>query len=191
MNELKLLIDQGFDVNWQNKYKYNALHAAILMNNKSDVIEFLIKNDANVNAQGGDGKTPLHYVVNVDTTECLIKSSANVNVQDHKGNTPLHMQTDHKPHVIDLFLRAGADVNLRNKDNKSALDSGRCIQICYNEWQKEMAKKKSVTNVQDYSQPQFFDRRKVPTNVAKQRDGGQASKYVQRLGQSRGGNRMW
>ncbi|MBP7854490.1 ankyrin repeat domain-containing protein [Candidatus Babeliales bacterium] len=58
----ELLIGNGADVNAQDFYKFSGLHLAVL-NNELDVAKLLIARGANVNVQDNDGKTPLHFAL--------------------------------------------------------------------------------------------------------------------------------
>jgi hypothetical protein len=58
-----------------------------------DVVELLLANEANVNAEDGNDRTPLHWAAgagHVDVVELLLARKADVNAKDNKGNTPLH-----------------------------------------------------------------------------------------------------
>ncbi|HOT74841.1 MAG TPA: ankyrin repeat domain-containing protein [Candidatus Wallbacteria bacterium] len=61
-----------------------------------DLIKYLIKNKADVNACGNDGKTPLMYAVEANDTES-----------------------------VKLLIDSGADISLRQKNGKCALDIAR------------------------------------------------------------------
>lgn len=102
----------------------------------------LIRRGAEVNAQTEHGRTPLHHALYYHTdsfdleqlqmTQLLLMNGAEVNIQDEDGKTPLHILFEgnhYKPHnhpvsqeVLLTLLRAGADIHLKDKQGKSALD---------------------------------------------------------------------
>lgn len=59
-----------------------------------EIINILVKNGCDVNAQDQDGKTPLHYASELgqdDTLEILLNNKANPDIQEKlMGKTPLH-----------------------------------------------------------------------------------------------------
>lgn len=56
---VKLLIDNGADVNAKTNFNSTALHYAVINGNSIENIKFLIDNGADVNAKNYEGKTAL------------------------------------------------------------------------------------------------------------------------------------
>lgn len=56
--------------------------------------------------------------------DVLLKNGANVNSIDSDKNTPLHLaaQRSEPDDLVSLLIKSGADVNLKNKYGKTALD---------------------------------------------------------------------
>ena len=85
-----------------------------------EVAEYLLANNADVNAENEEGWTPLHMAAenNHDLiAELLLANKANVNARSNDGSTPLLLAafkggTD----LGELLLDHGANVN--DKDNK-------------------------------------------------------------------------
>ena len=96
-----------------------------------DIVNFLIKNNANVNAVS-ICDTPLivvsqNSIMNKDDqltiVESLISAGADVNYIGEYGKTPLMMATEsNSPKIVSKLLLSGADISIRDKDGITALD---------------------------------------------------------------------
>jgi len=113
------------------KAEFNAtpLIAAVL-GGYVHVMEYLLKRGANPNGRNKDGLTPLHLAARSGATLAVYKLfdfKADPNLVDKVGMTPLmyavmrNKNNDHLP-VIKLLVSHGADVTLKNRVGKSALD---------------------------------------------------------------------
>ena len=94
-------------------------------------MEWLIKAGAGVNVKNKNNWTPLHFAVIFGTPkmiEMLIKNGAHVNDQGNDdGNTPLHViaadgDSDEHYASAKLLIDNGADVNLKNAEDKTPLE---------------------------------------------------------------------
>uniref|UniRef100_A0A061R177 Ankyrin repeat protein n=1 Tax=Tetraselmis sp. GSL018 TaxID=582737 RepID=A0A061R177_9CHLO len=90
-----------------------------------EVVDFLIKSGATVNATNNDGATAVYNAVwnkNVEMVLRLIKGGANVNASDHDGFTPLldACYNEHTDLAV-ILLSAGANVNAANNDGDRPL----------------------------------------------------------------------
>ena len=86
------LIQQGADVNAENRLGWRPLHYAAKAN-AVDTADVLLQCGADVNAKENSGLTPLHYAAGknaVDTTNVLLQCGADVNARGNCGQTPLH-----------------------------------------------------------------------------------------------------
>ena len=96
-----------------------------------DIVKFLIKNNANVNAVS-ICDTPLivvsqNSIMNKDDqltiVESLISAGADVNHIGEYGRTSLMMATEsNSPKIVSKLLLSGADISIRDKDGITALD---------------------------------------------------------------------
>ncbi|WP_380701732.1 ankyrin repeat domain-containing protein [Salinithrix halophila] len=83
-------------VNIKSGEGYSALMAGA-RGGCTKVVEYLIKNGAEVNMQDSDGWTPLHEATSkgfVDIVSLLIRYGADLNIRDSEGYTPLGIATE-------------------------------------------------------------------------------------------------
>ena len=126
---IKLLLKHGADPNLiVNRYS----PALVLAGNKK-LAELLLKHGADVNARGG---YPLLHTVffelydEADLAQLYIDNGASVNAVDEEGNTLLHLLSNYLYWKNDgkwlkkaqILLAAGADVEIKNKEGKTAID---------------------------------------------------------------------
>jgi ankyrin repeat protein len=90
----------------------------------ADMIQKLLDQGANVNAQDAEGKSPLHWAAKADPEAilALIAAGAEVNATDYLDRTPLHFisATGTAENVL-LLLNAGADVNAKTANDWTPL----------------------------------------------------------------------
>jgi hypothetical protein len=91
---LRLLIDNGADLNLQNRKGETILHGAVLSGVKK-MVPILLEAGANPNIQDSEGYTALHDSVSNMTPD---------------------------PDIINLLLEYGANPNIRNDDGETAVD---------------------------------------------------------------------
>lgn len=122
LEQVKLLLDSGVEVNTKDDYGRMPLYIAV-MNGHRNIVEFLISKRADVNAATGiqaipcgefdlltsNNWTPLHEAASAgqeDMAELLVSEGANVNAKDANGMTPLAVaeKNDHKD--VAKFLKA-------------------------------------------------------------------------------------
>lgn len=106
----------------QNLAGETPLMIAALMD-RLDVAEALLERGAELNRPGW---TALHYAAtrgSLRMMHLLIDHSAYIDAEAPNGNTPLMMAAQFAPPIATkLLLEEGADPNLRNNLNRSALD---------------------------------------------------------------------
>ncbi len=103
------------------------LHFAVKKNNDSQIVNLLISSGVNINAKTKKGTTPLHYAVirknkAYDFTKELLNSrNIIIDIKDNYGATPLMWAASYRADskVIDLLLKYGANVNLRDNQYKA------------------------------------------------------------------------
>ncbi|MBS1988110.1 ankyrin repeat domain-containing protein [Candidatus Dependentiae bacterium] len=109
--------------------------ASAASNNRTDVVEFLLEEGADVTTTNRFKQTVLiTAVINKFTkiAELLLKNEVDVNIQDYEGNTALHYAArENNIKLVKLLLANKADVNLKNKAGHSPLDLA--LSIVHNE----------------------------------------------------------
>ena len=134
---LWLVTEKGADVNGTDWFGYGPLHLAKSL----DVLDALLDCAADPIQLDSDGSTPLMVqMINESQNYNLVgrllqdpRVQASVNVQDSAGNTALHYACSRVgepevPDIIQLLLRAGADLTLRNSGGIKPL---RTLKNCY------------------------------------------------------------
>ena len=122
LETVRSLIKSGVNVNATTNDSCTPLTIAI-KHCDVQVINFLIKHGANVELQDKDGRTALHHAVgNYETVRCLIENGANVNATTNDNCTPLMIASKYDDlRVINLLIKHGANVELQDKDGRTAL----------------------------------------------------------------------
>ncbi len=137
---VKILINEGINLNEKDKYGKNALHLAIIYSNaeenNTDIVWEIIKKisyDDNIIFElTNNGKSPLHLAIEYQLyyiTELLMKleinriDSADVDIKDNFGWTPLHyaVKTKNKE-IIQLMLNYGANPYLTNNTGQTPFE---------------------------------------------------------------------
>jgi len=98
----------------------------ILMENKIEVVKFLIAQGCKVDYTNKTNESPIILATklqNVELVEELVKrAELDVNTKGHKGKTPLHMVAANDDHKIALILlRHGAGVHLKETGGSTPL----------------------------------------------------------------------
>ncbi len=125
IDQTKLLLDGGADINIAMNNGDTALHVAA-MRNKLVLATLLLEHGADINAENCDGLTALKVAVkhgHKEMIKLLLGFKADVNSTSGNGLTPLMMAACNKEvDIIAILFEAGANPHLVNADNKTALD---------------------------------------------------------------------
>ena len=102
--------------------------AANAIPNSIEVAGMLLKAGAQINFRDGNGNTPLinsiiRSVDQIEMSKFLIASGADLNLKNNQGNTALIFATYyyHRGETILALLAAGANPNIQNQDNVTAI----------------------------------------------------------------------
>lgn len=126
----KFLLENKANANIQDKSGQTPLHYAV-SNNNLEMTKLLLKNKVRVDIKDKSGKSPLHqaaFVKDIDMIKLLIEKKADVNSKDNDLNTPLHyiynssLGIEKLVELSNLLTKNGANINIKNKIGKTALD---------------------------------------------------------------------
>lgn len=126
------LLALGADVNATSAAGYTALHAAVLTEQPRHV-RTLLDRGAAVNARANDGHTPLtaflarrHRVTPLELVELLLAHGADPGLAVADGTPTLHLALyKGEAEVVRQLVAAGASVDQRDADGRSAVDVAR------------------------------------------------------------------
>ncbi|WP_375604549.1 ankyrin repeat domain-containing protein [Wolbachia endosymbiont of Anurida maritima] len=133
VENVKVLVKRGDDVNAKNKYNITPLHVAAISGNL-EIAQFLLNHDANINAQAVNGLTPLNIATlrnYLAMVKLLLDHCADVNIREGEsyarynfgyGRTPLiSAVVACNTEIAKLLLDNGADVSIKGR-GLTALD---------------------------------------------------------------------
>ena len=121
---VKLLIDNGADLNHKNNGGVTALRTAA-REGRTEVVKLLIDNGADMNIKDVDGWTALMHAAWNGSTEVvkfLIDNGADLNHKNNGGGTALIYASRYGyTEVVKLFIDNGADQNIKDRYGQTAL----------------------------------------------------------------------
>lgn len=124
LEQVKSLFNDGADIEARNNYLETPLITAS-HSNCPKIVNFLLSQDANVNAVDHEANSALHYSMlhkNPAITKALLKAGASANLSNNNGSTPLHWATYYdKLEQCCLLADHGADLNIQNDDHYTVL----------------------------------------------------------------------
>jgi ankyrin repeat protein len=135
---IKYLVAKGADVNGTDGRGGTPLHAAIthqMLKDRLAIVKYLVSQGANLHDRSRYGETLLHFPTDPQVAQYLINQGVNVNARDELyGFTPLQKyvvgwlksarsstETKNIVQVIQVLIKNGADVNVKDKAGKTLL----------------------------------------------------------------------
>lgn len=123
---LKRLIEEGVDIDVQNKNGYTALMLASWDSNKSsniETVQLLIQSGANLDIQNKNGYTALMIASrfsntssNLETVKLLIQSGANLDIQNKNGSTAISiLKQKYDNSIVSEVLKSSPEYAVLNK----------------------------------------------------------------------------
>ena len=121
-------LTEGAEVNAQDDYYGSALQAASSRCH-SQVVQVLLENGADINAQGGIGSALSAAAIapHYQMVQMLLEKGADINTHVREYNNPLQNAAELGDYeVIQLLLEKGADINCCNKKASARRQSWQC-----------------------------------------------------------------
>lgn len=123
---IKLLLENGADINYKNYNGYTAIMCAAEYNKNNEIFEFLYKTGAFINVNTGKGETITILASrneNPKILNFLLENTENFDSEDFYGKTSLiHACENGLLDNVELLLKKKIDVNHKDNFSKSALD---------------------------------------------------------------------
>lgn len=116
LDKVKEFVEQGFDVNERDNEDVTLLHWAAI-NNRIEIVKFLIIKGAIIDAIGGETKsTPLHWATSMGHLKMvvlLMKNGADPTIMSAEGYNCLHLAAQFgKTGIVAYLLAKGVDINV-------------------------------------------------------------------------------
>ncbi|MCR4556007.1 MAG: ankyrin repeat domain-containing protein [Alphaproteobacteria bacterium] len=121
---VKQRIDEGLINDAVDESGNTLLHVAVT-NNNIEIIEFLLKNNADLNIKNEVGNTALHNAVmqeNLSIVSLLLEHKAKPNLGNQGGTSPLMLAANiGNLNILKTLIEHGSQVNATNHDKNNAL----------------------------------------------------------------------
>ncbi|WP_145052944.1 ankyrin repeat domain-containing protein [Paenibacillus xylanexedens] len=166
---IRWLVEQGADVNAQDKYQRTPLHAHAA--HWSGNVSLLLELGADPNAVDYQNETPLHAAFNsyrIQAVQELVNHGVDINVQNKRGNTPLakglincrNADIVHMAEIATMLLDAGASVTPEMKESVKGI--GKNFEFIREKYNKDSVDEVSGALLRLY---QLFDVERVAVRI--------------------------
>ncbi|CRL08133.1 CLUMA_CG020884, isoform A [Clunio marinus] len=125
LSRVRELVESGWDINQPDKETVTLLHWAAI-NNRRDIIDYLIERGANIDAVGGElNATPLHWATrqgHLGVCVQLMRAGADPTLRDTEGCSCIHIaaQFGHTA-LVGYFIARGINADLQDRSGMTAL----------------------------------------------------------------------
>ena len=125
LENVKTLVLAGADIDVGSNDGSTPLMYAVLSNDNTDVVEYLLEQGADVNAVNSYGSTALFIAASkgkLEMARTLVMAGVDIHAVDHKHQNALMMASIFgKNDVVQYLLERGADINSEDVDGLSPL----------------------------------------------------------------------
>lgn len=117
---VKVLVDAGADLNFQNKCKETALILAVFQRQKDTWSELIKTKKVNLDIQNEFGYTALMYAVSrkeIDAVKALVDAGANLDIKNLCEKTASMLAEEMKyTEALEIFNKKKTDLDIQNKE---------------------------------------------------------------------------
>jgi uncharacterized protein len=120
---IQVLIARKADLNARDMFGNTPLHAAAQMGS-TQAVQTLLDLGADVDPVNDERETPLHKAIKRGSemkVKLLLEHKAQPNAVNNRGDSPLHIAVSENSELVEILIRAGAEVNLPDKNGKTPL----------------------------------------------------------------------
>lgn len=122
-----LALENQIDIKAKDEYQNTLLHHAVDTDNNVEVIQVLVDNGADIEAQNAAGYTPLRRAVSYlgfgsDNVVVLLNNKAEVNARNNRRETALHIAAYvDNTKAVEVLIEKNADINAKDNNHKTPL----------------------------------------------------------------------
>lgn len=126
---LEIYLKNNINPNTVNLNTQTLMHEAIIKN-RLDIADLLKKYKADVNYKDKWGKSAIFYSTNTETLDWLIKNNANINITDKNKQTVLHQSViKNNLKFTNELLKRKANPNIKDKEELSPLAYAKTVNM--------------------------------------------------------------
>lgn len=125
LNQVRLLLDLGHDINMTDEDGNTPLNNAVLDEAKPEVILFLLEQGAKPDKKDDYGEAPIHRAIqnhSLEVTKLLLSFGADIEIKDQDGRTPLmHAVYQNQTDILSLLVQEGANLNVMDDEGNTPI----------------------------------------------------------------------
>ncbi len=125
ISEIQIWLDRGFKFEIIDQKESNFLLRSAIKFDQPEMLDFLIKNNLNINIFDNKFGTPLHYALSLENekaVQILIKNHADLSIIGPDGSIPIFSSLKFSFAVAKLFLDQQNDVKIREAQERTLVE---------------------------------------------------------------------